>query len=176
MIHRWAFTAQHPRSRRGRVLPGVVAAALVALASGCASASSDAEDQPNQWPPQVPEVELTMQDGGFDFDTPVPSGRVVFRVHNAGSVTHRVTLAPLPEDMPPIDEQLHSDNRRGVSPVGATNPRQPGGEGVFAVDLEEGRRYAFICYEKDDEGTVHARKGENAELRAGGPDADPAVD
>lgn len=113
-----------------------------------------------------------MYDYGFDFDTPIPSGRVVFRVHNTGSVTHRVTLVPLPEDLPPIQEQVHSDQRRGVRPLGGVNPRQPGGRSVFAVDLEEGRRYALICYEKDDEGVVHARLGGVAEFRAGGADAE----
>lgn len=148
--------------------------AVAAFASGCSSASGGATNGgEGEWPPSVPEVEVAMRDYAFEFDTPVPSGRVVFRVHNAGSVPHRVTLVPLPEDLPPIDEQLQSDQRRSVTPVGAVNPRKPGGGSVFSVDLQEGRRYALICYEEDDDGAVHARKGGNAEFRAGGPDADP---
>lgn len=154
---------------RRRVLAATMAAFVVATGAGWWSASSgDADREENQWPPSVPEVEVTMRDFDIQVDRPVPSGRVVFRVHNAGSVRHRVTLVALPEDMAPIDEQIRGDKRRTVNPVGAVNPRQPGGGGVFAVNLKQGLRYALICYEKDDDGVVHARRGGNAEFRAGG--------
>lgn len=161
--------------QRWEPLMAITMLTAVTLVGGCSvTASPTAGSQ--GWPPSTPEVAVTMYDYGFDFDTPVPAGRVVFRVRNTGSVTHRVTLVPLPEDMPPIDEQLHSDNRRGVHPVAGVNPRSPGGSSVFAVDLEEGRRYALICYQEDDDGVVHALKGGNAEFRAGGPDTEPPGD
>lgn len=158
-----------------RQLGWVAVLALLTLAGGCgwpgsAPAASQGDEQ---WPPSVPEVEVDMYDYGFRFDTSVPAGRVIFRVRNTGSVPHRVTLVPLPEDVPPIEEQVAGDERRTVNPLGATNRRAPGTGSAFAVDLEKGRRYALICYEKDDEGVVHARKGGAAEFRAGGPSTAP---
>lgn len=147
-----------------------VAALLAMLTSGCIRLG----EQAHAWPPSAPEVEVTMTDYDIEIDDPpVPAGRVVFRVDNAGEDTHRLSVVPLPEDLPPIDEQLHGDERREVTPVAGTIPRSADTGSVLAVDLEPGRRYALLCYEQLDDGTVHALLGENMEFRAGGPDADP---
>lgn len=114
-----------------------------------------------------------MQDYAFEFDAPQQAGRVVFELTNDGDELHDVNLLPLPEDTPPIDEQLHGDQRRQVRNFAEVQPLQPGETGTFAVDLEPGRRYALICFQTDDGDRPHALQGMNAEFRAGGPDADP---
>lgn len=143
--------------------------------TGCGSSAEPAGGSTGGqgWPPSVVEIDVTLRDDAIEVERPVPAGRVVFRVHNSGSERHRVTLMPLPEDLPPLAQQLAGDERVSVSPQGATNTRPPGAGTAFAVDLEPGRRYGLVCFEKTDDGTVHARTGENAEFRAGGADADP---
>jgi hypothetical protein len=91
-------------------------------------------------------------------------GRVVFRVRNAGNVTHELVLVALPEDFPPIDEQLRSEERQGVDTVVAIHDRPPGNRTTFASDLQPGR-YAFICFVRDPDGVSHALKGMSAEFR-----------
>lgn len=143
---------------------------VLTVAAGCTLT----DGEPDPWPPSAPEVTVTMDEYDISVDeTPIPAGRVVFRVRNVGEEVHRLTVVPLPEDLPPIEEQLHGDERRDVAALAGTIPRSPGDDGIFAADLKAGRRYALLCFEKDAEGTVHARKGLNAEFRAGGPNADP---
>lgn len=100
-----------------------------------------------------------MEDYRFNYDPDIPSGRVVFRIHNAGDVPHQVTLFPLPEDVPPIDEQLRGEQRRFVEPFADIYERPPGDTGTFAVDLEPGTRYAMVCFLEAKDGELHWRKG-----------------
>lgn len=164
-----------PRRTRSAVHQGrLLAVVLSVLLAGCSPldglAGAESPGGPD-WPPTVPEVTVTLQDDAIELDRRVPSGRVVFRVHNAGTVRHRVTLIPLPDDLPPLEEQLAGDERRSVSPLGATNTHPPGEGTAFAVDLEPSQRYGLVCFEKTDDGTVHARTGENAEFRTGDTNA-----
>jgi hypothetical protein len=95
----------------------------------------------------------------------VRAGRVVFRVTNAGTRTHSLVLVGLPDDVPPIDQQLRSEERRAVSTY-ARIPDRPAGSGdTFAVDLVPGR-YALICFTTDPDGGTHALKGMSSEVRA----------
>lgn len=157
-------------------------AVLMFTAAGCSPLRGLADEPTGQegWPPAVPEIDIVMQDGAIDIHGPVPAGRVVFRVHNAGSMRHRVTLIPLPDDLPPLDEQLRGEERRSVTPLAGTNTHPPGEGTAFAIDLESGQRYGVVCFEEHDDGTVHAREGENAEFRAGessaGTPASPVAD
>ena len=80
-------------------------------------------------------------------------GRVVFQVVNDGQTVHRMSLVPLPEDLPPIQQQLHGDERRALNTLAAV-----------AVDLLPGR-YAFICFLTDPDGQSHALKGMANEFR-----------
>lgn len=168
-----SFHAGKPLRRRtpfpihqGGLLAVVLSVMLAACSPLDGLAGAESPGGPD-WPPTVPEITVTLQDGAIELDQPVPSGRVVFRVHNAGTMRHRVTLIPLPDDLLPLEEQLAGDERRSVSPLGATNTHPPGEGTAFAVDLEPGQRYGFVCFEETDDGTVHARTGENAEFRAG---------
>jgi hypothetical protein len=107
-----------------------------------------------------------MLDYRFDYDPEIPSGRVVFQILNAGDVPHQLTLFPLPEDLPPIDEQLRGSQRRFLEPFASIYRRAPGERGTFAVDLEPDRRYAMVCYLEADDGEPHWMKGMVSEFRA----------
>lgn len=109
-----------------------------------------------------------MREYRFDYDDAIPAGRVVFRIQNEGEVEHRLTLVPLPEDLPPIDEQIRGSVRQGVTPFAGVSERLPGGEGLFAVDLVAGQRYGMVCFVTDADGQSHAVKGMTSEFRAAG--------
>lgn len=127
------------------------------VATACSAGSGAA------LPPGPPTVEVSMSEYHFDYRT-VPRGRVVFRVVNRGHVAHRMSVVPLPEDLPPIQAQLHGDERRALSTLAAVADTQPGGTGAVAVDLASGR-YAFICFITDNDGQTHASKGMASEFR-----------
>jgi hypothetical protein len=109
-------------------------------------------------------VRITMREYRFDFDPQIPRGRVVFRVDNAGSIEHALTLIGLADDVPPLDEQLRSENRRGAPTFARVPSRPPGVRTKFAVDLAPGR-YGLICFVVDPDGVMHGIKGMAAEFR-----------
>lgn len=109
-----------------------------------------------------------MREFRFVYDNPIPAGHVVFEVRNVGKLPHRLSLLPLPEDLPPINEQLKGTERRGLSPFAGVPTRLPGDRGVFAAGLAPGVRYALVCFVVDADGVSHAQKGMSAEFRAGG--------
>ena len=100
----------------------------------------------------------------FDFNATVPRGRVVFRVDNAGTIQHALTLIQIPDDYPPLDVQLHSSERRGAATIARVPAQAPGSGSTFAADLGPGR-YGFVCFVTDPDGVTHALKGMNAEFR-----------
>jgi hypothetical protein len=100
----------------------------------------------------------------FDHAPETRPGRVVFRVTNAGSQAHSLVLVELDEDLPPIDQQLHSDVRRAVPTLAQVPERPPGSSDVFAADLVPGR-YGFVCFVKDADGVSHSLKGMSSEIR-----------
>ena len=100
----------------------------------------------------------------FDHQAEIPPGRTVFRVVNAGAESHSLVLVGLEEDVPPIDEQLRSPNRRGAATYAQVPERPPGSRDTFAVDLEPGR-YAFICFVRGSDGISHSLKGMSSEFR-----------
>jgi len=107
-----------------------------------------------------------MVDYKFIYSAPTRPGRAVFTVTNAGKVDHHLTLIPLSDDLPPIDEQLHGTTRRSVNPEAQSPTLRPGESEAFAVDLVPGQRYALICFLRDRGDPVnHALKGMNAEFR-----------
>ena len=98
--------------------------------------------------------------------TRLAAGRVVFRMVNAGQEPHSPALVPLDEDVPPIDVQVRSPERRIVAPFAGVNTRLPGATGTFAVDLVAGRRYAFVCYASTADEKAHSKLGMTWEFRA----------
>lgn len=105
-----------------------------------------------------------MSDYRFEHKPVFPQGRVVIRAPNAGAVDHQLTMVALPEDFPPIAEQLRSENRRAVATVALIPRTPPGRTGTLAVDLAPGR-YALICYLEDPDGQQHFAKGMSSEFR-----------
>lgn len=166
MINVSTNPCHHGSRLRGSLALAAVVATVAMLGCTPLQGKTDLESIGGEdWPPPVPEITITLQDDGIEVDGSVPPGRVVFRVHNAGTTRHRVTLMPLPDDLPPLAEQLHGDDRHSVSPLAATNTHAPGEGTAFAVDLDADQRYGLVCYEHDEDGTLHALKGMNAEFR-----------
>lgn len=115
-------------------------------------------------PPRPLTFDVVMRDYAFDHAATVDAGRVVFRVQNAGTVSHEMVLVALPEDFPPIDEQLRGDVRRPLGIVNHLANRSPGTSDIFAADLFPGR-YAMICFRADADGAPHFAKGMDSEFR-----------
>lgn len=146
---------------------------VMVLLGACQSASTGAP-----LPPGPPVVTVTMREYSFDYNPDVPSGRVVFRLVNAGHLTHQPGLRLLPDEMLPIQEHFRNRAAGGqpavVSPYAGVPPREPGEAGSFAVDLRPGQRYAFICFGRDpDDNEPHAYQGMSAEFRP--PADEPAA-
>lgn len=136
--------------------------ALLALAVvGCSTG-----DTGQPLPPAVPTVEVRLVEHDVAYDQSIPPGRVVFRVTNAGEHVHRLALLPLPEDFPPIKQQLQGDTRRAGQLQARVPDLQPGETGMFAVDLTEGQRYALVDFSEGPDGTMHGRLGIASEFRA----------
>jgi len=101
----------------------------------------------------------------YRFDhKPIPKGRVVFHVVNHGHIAHRMSVVPLPDDLPPILDQLRGSERRTLSTLAAIPDTAPAASGTVAADLVPGR-YAFICFITEPGGESHAQKGMATEFR-----------
>ncbi len=138
-----------------------IAAGLSVVAS--CSPKTGAADSRQAVPRDPPVVVVTVTEYRFDYER-FPRGRVVVRLRNAGTMEHRLSLIPLPEEFPPLDVQLRGEERRFVDTLAGTAPVPPQGAGTFAVDLQPGR-YAIVCLLSGADGETHARKGEASEFR-----------
>lgn len=105
-----------------------------------------------------------MLDYRFEAAQPFRRGRNIISVRNSGTVEHSLTLVDLPDDVPPINEQLHSDVRRAVGTIARVPARAPGAGTRIAVDLMPGR-YAMVCFVVDPDGVTHGLKGMSTEFR-----------
>lgn len=133
----------------------------VAVASAVLALSSCSET--NTFPPAPHVVPVSMTEYRYGYEPPSSPGRIVFEARNVGRLDHELVLISVPEDIPPIDQQLRSDKRLVVPTVARLAPRGPGHRGTFAVDLEPGR-YALVCFVKDADGAQHDKKGMSAEF------------
>lgn len=159
-----------PRSAAARLttarLPMAAAALLAALTGGCGYAAAAS------LPPAPPMATVSMREYRFDFAAAsLHRGRVIFHVVNDGRLVHRMILAPLPDDFPPIQEQLHGDVRRSIQQALEIRNLEPAAKGAghgmsedIAFDLRPGR-YAFLCLYVDPDGVSHATKGMASEFR-----------
>jgi hypothetical protein len=138
------------------------AAALLALLGGCTTGKRTGASLPSG--PQI--VHVVEHDHSYVLDrAEISAGRAVFRVENGSRLAHDLSLVGLPEDMPPINDQLRSGNRRALDTLARLPSRPPGSSDAVAVDLPPGR-YALLCFEKDGTGESHALLGMAVELRA----------
>lgn len=151
-------------SRRHRG-PSLLVALVVATTAACASDDSREQVARPPAPEPAPVIRITMVDHRFELGAPVPAGRVVFEVENAGQSPHNLVMIPLPEDVPPIDVQLRGSERRLVEPFAGVYERAPGDTGTFAVDLLAERRYALICTVSAEDGQPHWMQGMATEFR-----------
>lgn len=147
-----ALTFASLRDRRRAWLSAAGLVVLVVVAGSC----RDAEDQaPLPPPPAV--VEVSMREYSFDYDRPVPAGRVLFEVRNDGEQRHEFVLVRLP-DHTNLEELLASPTPLALHPVFAVPPRQPDKTASFAVKLTPGR-YGIICFVQAADGDQHHQKG-----------------
>ena len=145
------------RSTASSPLLGGAGVAAVVVAASCTAGAT-------VLPPAPPVVHVTMDEHRFEIEEDsVPPGRVVFSVKNVGDDDHRLALIPLPDDFPPIHEQVRSREHRFVQELAAIPDTPPGSEAAFAVDLERGR-YGVACFAVDG-GETHAEKGMVTEFR-----------
>lgn len=148
-----------------RCPPWSVALAGALIVTSC-QGSENTPDPPLPAGPQV--LLVDMAEYVFRYVPPAAGGRVLVRVENAGRVLHSLSVVPLDEDVPPIDQQLRSTERRPVAPFAGVGIVGPGAKTTFAVDLMPGTRYAFICFVTDAQGQLHALRGMASEFRIGG--------
>ena len=157
---------RRPISAAGTVLAVVVTVTIVALAGGRTAGVRA------PLPTAPPTILVTMREYRFDFNAAaIHRGRVIFKVVNDGKLVHRLVLIPLPEDFPPIEQQLHGSVRQVVQEAVAIRNLEPPAKGQqhgmsesFAFDLRPGR-YAFVSLYIDPDGVSQALKGMANEFR-----------
>lgn len=159
------------RRLRRRLPRRAVLVTVVFVAGACGG--SDGVERPAA-PKPPPLFNLTIKEysysPGAGTPTAIPAGRVNFRLRNDGDLGHQPALILVPDDFPPMAEQVRGDVRRGVR-ILANNAGIPAGvTAAVAVDLEPGRRYAFMCIATSPEGEQHSRRGMVWEFRT---NADP---
>lgn len=115
-------------------------------------------------PPRPPHVDVAMDEMSFDHPDTLPAGRIVLEIENVGDLEHRLILIRLPDDFPPIQEQIRGDERRRVAPLAGIPDLPPGAHKRLAADLEPGR-YALVCMHEDPDGVTHAEKGMASEFQ-----------
>ena len=147
----------------------VVATVAVGAVLPACSGAAHAPALPTR--PEI--VEVGMKEFRFEYRRPVAAGRVVLQVRNDGALHHRLTMVPLDEDMPAIDEQLRGTDRRTLTALASIPDVAADEQASIAVDLVAGVRYGMVCFLTDADGRPHALKGMASEFRAGGPDAEP---
>jgi len=148
----------------------VLGLVVVSVLAACGGSEPDRPAAP----PPPPEIGVRMEEYRYQpSQTVVPAGRMVFRLANQGEQFHQPLLAILPEDMPPLVEQLKGSERRSIGSLVNNPGMAPRVTSAIAVDLEEGQRYAFICVAKTAQEEDHSRMGMVWEFRAG--EASPAA-
>lgn len=150
----------------------IAATMLLVLLGGCAKQRAPAGFLPAG--PTV--VDVVEHDHGYTLarQGDIPVGRAVFRVSNRSALSHDLSLVALPEDVPPILDQLRSADRRAVATLARLPSRPPGTSDAFAVELAPGR-YALLCFVVDGTGGTHASKGMAVEFRVASPPAERAA-
>lgn len=105
-----------------------------------------------------------MREYRFELEPLIPPGRVVFVIRNEGELSHEMSLAILPPDFPPLDEQLRGPTRRPVATLAYLPALPPRSRGALAADLEPGR-YGLISFTRQADGQQDQLKGMSAEFQ-----------
>lgn len=144
-------------------------AAVVVATTALGSCQASSASRPPA-PAAPPVVDLVMREYRYEpgiGSATIPAGRVSFALRNVGDQGHQPTLLVLPDDVPPIQEQLKGSNRRNVPTLASNSGIPPKVTGALAVDLTAGQRYAFVCFVKTSDDQDHSRMGMAWEFRAG---------
>lgn len=115
-------------------------------------------------PPPPSLFAISMRNFAYEHASAAPAGRVVLLVRNDGTTAHSLSLVVLPEDFPPLAEQLRGPERRAVPILGSISELAAGSTDSFAVELAPGR-YGFVCNIRFPDGTTHGTRGMSSEFR-----------
>lgn len=116
-------------------------------------------------PPSPRRIGVVMDEFSFSTAAELAAGRVVFDAVNSGELRHEMIVISIPPDVPSLEAQLRSEERRATTTVAVIPPQDPAGSSVFALDLQPGR-YGLLCFLRSGEGNIpHALRGMNAEFR-----------
>jgi uncharacterized cupredoxin-like copper-binding protein len=111
-----------------------------------------------------PSTDLVMElvDYGFELSRPLPAGRSVLRVENAGPQVHEVVLVRLDAGKGPMDFASWGEKMTGPPPgklSGGVSGIMPGAHAYVDLDLPPGE-YGLICFVPDmKDGKGHYRHG-----------------
>lgn len=140
--------------RVGGVLRWGALLTLVLLVAGCTRGEAG-----GPLPPPTPTVEVDIVDDDVAAEGPVPAGRVVFRIENAGEEPHQLSLLLVAEDTPPIEEQLQDPPEQSPTMLARVPLLRPGETSLFAVGLAAEQRYALVDLSQPPEGEPPAERG-----------------
>jgi hypothetical protein len=141
---------------------------LAMVAATVAMVACSPGGSPGRLPPSAPTVQVEIDDTDVRHPKPVPAGRVVFRIRNRGQEPHQLTLLQLSEDSPPIEQRLDQEGGPAPAYVAQVPGTAPGGTGMFAAELKEGRRYALVDLSRASDGTLRGRRGVASEFQPHG--------
>lgn len=155
------MTAANPRAPLHPLTRGMILVAAMLLIAACSRG-----DASGPLPPQTPTIDVDLIEHDVRYDGPVPAGRVVFRVDNAGEQPHQLSLLSLAKDSPPIQEQLQDTSDQSPVLLAQVQLLGPGETGMFAAGLAGGQRYALVDLSgAPDDDTTHAELGMAVEFQ-----------
>jgi hypothetical protein len=105
-------------------------------------------------PPQA-DVEIRLRDHGYQLNAPIPGGKPMLHLHNAGSEPHQALLVRLPEGVSEYAVRTWiasgSKGTHPAEPIGGAIEIPIDGDVWIRVDLPTGR-YILLCGELEEEG------------------------
>lgn len=109
-----------------------------------------------------PDVNITLQDYGFDIRQPITAGKHVIKVTNAAGQSHEILIAKLAPGKTPADLVAWVEKMDGpppALPMGGLSPIASGESNEIVVTLEPGE-YGLLCFVPDaKDGKPHVMHG-----------------
>jgi len=139
--------------------------AIFALGLAAAGLLSNCRALPANLSQSPPELRVAMTEFQFQHSHVVSAGHIVIAAENKGKVVHRLIIAPLPNDFPPVAQEMKGGEPRSVLPLAGIPDQSPGETGRVAVDLKAGRYGLFCLVVEPKTGRSHARMGMASELK-----------